>query len=251
MPEKLICCVSLPVATIFSVPIYDYAIAHEELANKNMEGYYSCCGKSICRGCEHSFNNSGNTRKCPFCNSDRADITDEENVEDLMKRLVEELMMRVEANDPISISVLGNHYHHGLRGFQQDHAKAIELYVRAANLGCSKAHSHLAGVYHEGGNMKKAKFHYEAAAMAGHEVARHYLGCMEANSDNMERAMKHFTIGASAGDHKAMHELITFFKQGHVSRESIDSTLEAYNNSCAEVRSEARDAYIRVLMGNE
>ncbi len=87
--------------------------------------------------------------------------------------------------------------------------------------------------------------------MAGHEVARHYLGCMEANSDNMERAMKHFTIGASAGDHKAMHELITFFKQGHVSRESIDSTLEAYNNSCAEVRSEARDAYIRVLMGNE
>ena len=27
-------------------------------------------------------------------------------------------------------------------------------------------------------------------------------------------------------------------------RESIDSTLTAYNNSCAEMRSEARDAYI-------
>jgi hypothetical protein len=30
-----------------------------------------------------------------------------------------------------------------------------------------------------------------------------------------------------------------------VSRESIDSTLAAYNNSCAEMRSEARDSYIR------
>jgi hypothetical protein len=34
-------------------------------------------------------------------------------------------MKRAEANDPISIGVLGNHYHHGLRGFQQDHAKAL------------------------------------------------------------------------------------------------------------------------------
>jgi hypothetical protein len=35
------------------------------------------------------------------------------------------------------------------------------------------------------------------------------------------------------------------FENGHVSREAINSTLAAYNNSCAEVRSEARDAYIR------
>jgi hypothetical protein len=66
----------------------------------------------------------------------------------------------------------------------------------------------------------------------------------------MERAMKHFTIGASAGDHKAMHHLITSFKRGHISRESIESTLAAYNNSCAEMRSEARDNYIRVHIDN-
>ena len=30
-----------------------------------------------------------------------------------------------------------------------------------------------------------------------------------------------------------------------VDRESIDSLLTAYNNSCAEMRSEARDAFIR------
>jgi TPR repeat protein len=54
-----------------------------------------------------------------------------------------------------------NNYHLGLNGFQQDHAKAVELYVRAADLGNKKAHHHLATIYHEGGDMKKAKLHYE------------------------------------------------------------------------------------------
>jgi len=49
--------------------------------------------------------------------------------------------------------------------------------------------------------MKKAKFHVEAAAMAGHEAARCSLGVMEFNSGNMERAMKHWTIAASAGNY--------------------------------------------------
>ena len=31
----------------------------------------------------------------------------------------------------------------------------------------------------------------------------------------------------------------------HISRDAIDSSLTAYNTSCAEMRSEARDAYIQ------
>ena len=50
MPTTLISCVSLPPATRLSVPIYDFAIANEGLANKNMELLYPCCGKRICRG---------------------------------------------------------------------------------------------------------------------------------------------------------------------------------------------------------
>jgi hypothetical protein len=65
----------------------------------------------------------------------------------------------------------------------------------------------------------------------------------------MEQAVKHWTIAASAGDYTAMQTLRTSFEKGHVSRELIDSTLAAYNNSCAEMRSEARDAYIRFEMG--
>ena len=56
MPVKLVCCVSLPPATLTSVPIADYAETNKQLAKKGMEQYYSCCGKTICRGCIHSFN---------------------------------------------------------------------------------------------------------------------------------------------------------------------------------------------------
>ena len=41
---------------------------------------------------------------------------------------------------------------------------------------------------------------------------------------------------------------LLLFELGGVSRESIDSTLIAYNNYCTEMRSEARDNYISVLM---
>ena len=71
---------------------------------------------------------------------------------------------------------------------------------------------------------------------------------MDANSGNIERAVKHWKIAASAGHYDAMHYLRLSFEEGHVSRESIDSTLTAYNMSCAEMRSEARDASIQFEM---
>jgi TPR repeat protein len=179
---------------------------------------------------------SGNY-KCPFCNSNCYKTAEED---------VEEIMKRVEANDAASISLLAHSYHRGLRGVEQDQTRAIELYARAIDLGCSKAHNNLANVHHDGGDWKKAKFHFEAAAMAGNEVARYNVGIIEAKSGNMERAMKHWTIAASAGEYSAMHKLRTFFKKHDVSRISFDSTLAAYNNSCVEMRSKARDACIHV-----
>jgi hypothetical protein len=148
MPKKMICCFSLPPATVSSVPIYDFAIANEELAKEPMEEYYTCCGKSVCRGCVDSCIQSGNY-KCPFCNSDRGNKTEEERVGEVTKR--------AEANDAASIFMLANQYQHGLRGFQQNHARAIELFTKSAELGCSKAHGSLSDIYHKGGYLKKAK----------------------------------------------------------------------------------------------
>ena len=59
--------------------------------------------------------------------------------------------------------------------------------------------------------------------------------------------MKHWIIAASAGDYCAINSLQIEFEKGRVSRELINSTLTAYNTSCAEMRSNARDAYIRTI----
>ena len=238
MPINLICCVSLPPATISSVPIFDYAIANKELANKTTKNYYSCCGKSICGGCVHSFRKSGNHDKCPFCNSDRSSKTDVE--------LVAEMIKRVAANDAGAMNALGSYYFHGpMLGLSQDEEKAMELWKQAAKLGSSDAYHHMGVCYDDGGDLKKAKFHYEAAAMAGHEDARFNLGLMDIDFEGKrERAIKNMTIAASAGHYKAMQILIKCFERDYVSRKSINSTLTAYNNLCVEMRSEARDAFI-------
>jgi TPR repeat protein len=106
------------------------------------------------------------------------DKTDEEGVEELMKR--------VDANDASSTNALASYYSCGQLGLQQDLAKAIELWTRAAGLGSSDAHFNLGNKYRQGGDVKKAKFHYETAAMAGHEYARYNIGLMEFNSGNMD-----------------------------------------------------------------
>jgi TPR repeat protein len=215
-----------------------------DFTDRLMENYYPCCGKSICKGCVYSYcrSKTKNAEKCPFCNSDRTIKTDEDAVKEMMKRL--------EVNDASAISVLAGWYYCGVQSCQQNQMKAVELYTRAAELGYGTAHSCLGDYFCEGGNMNKAKFHWEAAAMAGHHEARYNLGVMEGKSGNMERALKHWTISASAGDYKAMHCLVKNFKRGLVSRESIDSTLTAYNKSCTEMRSDARDAAIRKVLAN-
>jgi TPR repeat protein len=240
MSEKLIYCVSLPPATISSVPIHTFAHANERLALEDIERYYSCCGKSICEGCVHSFNESENYDNiCPFCNSDLGSKTDEDKIEEHMKR--------IEANDSGAMYLMAGYYYHGLRGVQQDQDRAMQLYARAADLGLSKAHLNMGNKHFEGGDIKKAKFHFEAAAMAGHHEARYNLGLMDVECHKIDRAVKHWTIAASAGEYKAMDALRKYFVAGFVGRDSIDATLAAYNNSCVEMRSKARDASIRTM----
>jgi TPR repeat protein len=188
-------------------------------------------------GCVHSLQQTGNDEKCPFCNADQ-DKSIEEKIEEMTKR--------VQANDANSICELGAYYYQGLNGLQQDNKKGKDLYAKAAKLDHHKAHYNLADIYHFNEvNLKKAKFHYEAAAMLGCEVARCNLGVMEYKSGNMDRAIKHWLIAASVGHFRSMHNLRELFHERRVSRETIDSTLAAYNSSCAEMRSEPRDACIQ------
>jgi TPR repeat protein len=181
---------------------------------------------------------SENMGKCPYCNAETMGKTDEEDNEVLKKR--------VAVNDAGAMSALADWYHLGVHGLLQDREKALEFWKQAAALGSSHAHFHLGNEYRQGGDLKKAKFHLEAAAMAGEEVARYNIGVMENESGNVERALKHWMIAASAGHYLAMDNLLIAFNRGSVSRNAIDSSLIAYNKSCVEMRSAARDAYIRL-----
>jgi TPR repeat protein len=129
----------------------------------------------------------------------------------------------------------------------------MNLWTQAAELGSSQAHFSLGNEYcQEEVNLKKVKFHYEAAAMAGHEVERYMLGIIEGDFlGNMERAVKHWMIATSAGSHHALWHLQQVFKKGLVSRDAIDSILTAYNNSCVEMRSEARDKCISYSLNQD
>ena len=264
MPGKLINCFSFPPATISSVPIAtissmpindvtnmtissmpinDVTNIHQELADLTTAIYYSCCGKSICGGCIHSFGKTGNKEKCPFCNADTEINSDADKIENIMKR--------VDSIDTGAIDLLGTCYYNGLLGIHQDETKAIELWMRAAELGFSKSHNYLGMHYYHRKNSKKAKFHLEAAAMAGHEEARNNIGLLELKQfNNTDRAVKHWIISASAGSYNAMNALRSCFENDiGIDRESLDSTLTAYNTSCGEMRSEARDAFIYSFLG--
>jgi TPR repeat protein len=211
LPSTIISCISLPDATILSVPIFDFANANDGLS-KAMVQYYYCCGKSICRGCSYSFNQTGNNEKCPFCNAERTSNPTFE---------IEQMTNRAEANDAGAIWTLASCYYFGRGGLQQDHTMAMELFTRAAELGDSMAHFNLGFIYREGGDLKKSKLHLETAAMAGSEMARCSIGSIEFKSGNIERAIKHWTIAASAGYYSAMNFLRKFFEGGLVSRESM------------------------------
>ena len=106
MPSLLVCSVSLPPATISSVPIYDFATANAALAQLDTEQYYECPTERM--------------------------ITDKERVKEMMKR--------VEANDAGAMSFMGSYYYHGSVSLLQDQKKAMELWKQAGALGSSHAH---------------------------------------------------------------------------------------------------------------
>jgi TPR repeat protein len=83
-----------------------------------------------------------------------------------MRKRVEGLMQRVEANDAGAMCKLASFYFMGEGGVLQDQEKAKELWTQAAELGSSKANFSLGAFYETEGDSKKAKFHCETGAMA-------------------------------------------------------------------------------------
>jgi len=201
--------------------------------------YYDCCGKVICGGCSFAplYDNLGNEvdiddRKCPFCRT--PEVSDEEEAESYKKR--------IEADDPIAIHKFGCFYSTGMHGYPQDHAKALEYWHRAGELGYATAYLNIGTAYYRGQGVevdkKKAIHYYELAAMRGDMVARYNLGNNEAC---VERALKHHMIAVRGGHSNSLKEIKELYKYELATKEDYTKALRAYQDYLGEIKSDQRD----------
>ncbi len=191
----------------------------------------TCCSKLICIGCCYAALDEPLDVRCPFCRVP-APKTDEEMKQNRMKR--------VEANDPLELSQIGDKCLLG-----GDYEKAFEYLSKAAGLGNMDAHYNLSVMYQEGTgvkkDLKKEMRHLEEAAIGGHPVARYNLGVHEDRRDNPERAVKHFVISAKLGYDGALEAIKKWFADGFVSKEDYEAALRGHQAAVDATKSLQRD----------
>ena len=205
----------------------------------NEISYQACCGKTLCAGCICEALLADSRQLCPFCRIP-FHKTDEEYTERLKKRAA--------TADVNAMRMLGCYYQDGEMGLPQDHAKAIELWLRAGELGDAGSHHNVGNAYLHGLGVErdttKATYYYELAAMVGNVDARHNLGIFEKNEGNMERAVKHFMIAAGAGCDDSLKQIRNCFTNGHATKDDFEKALRAHKEAKDEMKSDQRDAAI-------
>ena len=203
--------------------------------------YKSCCGKIICCGCMNAplYDNQGNevdNEKCAFCRIPTPSSHEE---------AVERTKKRVETGDPIAIYRLGYFYREGTHGYPVDHVKALELFLRAAELGYVRACNSVGYSYDKGKGIgvdeKKANHYFELAAMGGSEVARANLAIKEKTVGNFDRSLKHFMIAVICGDAPSLQEIKELYSNGHATKEDYTKALRLYQEYLNEIKSDQRD----------
>ena len=211
--------------------------------------YKPCCGKLICNGCIHAKNYKCKGRRvhakdkkcrhclCPFCRAP-ADISNEEHLELIRKR--------VKAGDAVAMKNLAGYYILGWKGLRQDYNKAMELWLRAGELGFTAVYGQIAKAYADGEGVerdeKKAKYYYELGAMGGDALARHNLACIEVESGNNDRAVKHYMIAAGAGLDFSLRQIQDGYLKGYVTKDDFEKALRAHKEAKDETKSEQREA---------
>jgi len=173
--------------------------------------------------------------KCPFCRTPHP--TSEEVIERLKKR--------VDLDDANAIFNIGVCYQDGLFEFPQDHTKALELFHRSAELGYTGSYTNIGYAYQHGQGVevdkKKAVYHYEQAAIGGHEIARYNLGLVEKKAGHYERAMGHWVIAVRSGDNNSLNAIKDSYSNGHATKEDYTKALRLYQAYLGEIKSRQRD----------
>ena len=205
--------------------------------------YMECCGKIICCGCIHAVQSravsAGRQEEddiCPFCRTPPP-----KSDEEMIKRFEK----RIELSDTRAIYNMGCYYDNGLCGLPRDHAKALELWHRAGELGRSASYYNIGNAHKLGEDVevdeKKAIHYWELAAMGGAVMARYNLGVIEAQAGNTDRALKHYMIAAKGGDFNSLENTRRMYTSGRATKDDYTEALRSYQEYLDEIKSDQRD----------
>lgn len=194
-------------------------------ANHAEVAFKECCGKFQCHGCifaqhkQEVKNGKEDDEKgiCPFCRTPET-------------KSDKEYMRRLEkcVNQAYAMYLMAEYY----EKMEENLTKAMELYLKAGELGCAEAYFNLGIIYDVGNgverNQKKARHYHELAILRGDVCARYSLGCMDVDTGDFVRASKHFMVGAKAGHDQCMKMVKEYVDNSLITNDEYAATFRSY-----------------------
>ena len=239
-------------------PTEDCAICLVPLSPvKSNAMYKACCGKEICLAC-HKENEVAIEKQnaagkkiaftCPFCR-EPVPTTDLETRRVLQARCLQ--------NDHMALHWFGELYRKGHGGLAKDDLKALDYYIRAAELGSAVACTQIGTSYFKGDevsvNEERAALFHRLGALRGDVYARNNIGSLEYHTfGNHENGIRHWKIAAEAGLQESLNALKKIYNADGkrpgkelITKEYLESTYRACHDAQMEVKTEEREKHHR------
>jgi len=205
--------------------------------------FMHCCGKNICIGCAHTqlLNDKKNgvpkhKISCAFCRQAAKNTNLIKATKKLMKK-----------NNIQAFMSMAVKYKSGSDGLFQSDTRALEMYIRAAELGHADAYALVGDSYQNGKglvevNLSKALGFYEVSAKKGSVYAHRKLAQVHwRKTKNIQMSIRHYKVAARSGCQIEMDWLMKCYKRKLLSKEELTQTLRAFQASTAELKSKDRE----------
>ena len=212
-----------------------------------------CCGKKICRGCIHKHyltlkaksdakgdlvKNLSDLAKLGLCAFCRQPVVIKDNGK------IKQLKKLMKKNNTQAFMMMADQYNEG-QGVIQSNTRAVEMYIRAAELGDADAYGNIGLAYELGDaveqNISKSLEFYEVSAKKGSIVSHKHLASFLGNKGDILESIQHLKITACAGDKHSMDYLMEVYKDNLLTKEELTRTLRLCQASNNAMKSNDRD----------